>query len=238
MKENIKVSILMPCLNEEANLANTILKAKTFLEVNRIKGEIIVADNGSLDSSIEIAKASGAIVVSVFKKGYGSALIEGSKIARGKYIIMGDSDDTYDFLNLKKFVDKIEEGYDLVVGNRFKGGIEKGSMPFINRYIGNPVLSFMARILFKSPIRDYHCGLRIYNKDKMKRLNLSCLGMEYASEMIVKATINNYQLAEIPTTLSRSSKKRKPHLRPIKDGFRHLIFLIKTYFSKDKYIVK
>lgn len=238
MKESIKVSVLMPCLNEEANLASTILKAKTFLEVNHIKGEIIVADNGSVDNSVEIAKKSGAIVVHVPKKGYGSALIEGYKFAQGKYIVMGDSDDTYDFLNLKKFVDKIEEGYDLVVGNRFKGGIEKGAMPFINQYIGNPILSFIARMLFRSPVRDYHCGLRIYNKDKMKRLNLSCLGMEYASEMIVKATINNYQLAEIPTTLSRSSKKRKPHLRPLRDGFRHLIFLIKTYFNKDKYLVK
>ena len=225
MKE-IELTILMPCLNEEVTLERCIKKAKKFIDKNKIKGEILIADNGSTDNSIAIVKKNGARVINVLEKGYGSALISGMNNANGKYVIMGDSDDSYDFLHLELFVEKLREGYDLVIGNRFAGGIEKGAMPFLHKYVGNPVLSFLGRLFYNSKIRDFHCGLRGYNKEKIKGLNLKCQGMEYASEMIVKAELKRLKIAEVPTTLKKDGRNRKPHLRTFRDGFRHLKFLL------------
>ena len=174
--EKLELTILMPCLNEEETLEKCIKKAKKFLKRSNINGEILIADNGSTDNSIEIAKRNKARVINVKTKGYGSALIAGTKEAYGKYVIMGDSDDSYDFLHLEAFVEKLREGYDLVMGNRFLGGIEDGAMPFSHRYIGNPFLSFLGRLFYKSKIGDFHCGLRGYNREKMLNLNLKCQG--------------------------------------------------------------
>ena len=192
--KDIELTILMPCLNEEETLEVCIKKAKKFLKKNKVSGEILIADNGSTDKSVSIALKNGARVINVKEKGYGSALIAGTKNAYGKYIIMGDSDDSYDFLNLEKFLDKLREGYDLVMGNRFAGGIEKGAMPFSHRYIGVPILSLIGRVFFHSKIYDFHCGLRGYNKKSILKLNLNCTGMEYASEMIVKSEINDLKI--------------------------------------------
>ena len=225
MKE-IELTILMPCLNEEETIGICINKAKKFLKANKVKGEILIADNGSTDNSITIAKKLGARVINVSEKGYGSALIDGCNNAYGKYVIMGDSDDSYDFLHLEQFLDKLREGYDLVMGNRFAGGIEKGAMPFSHRYIGNPILSFIGRLFFHSKIKDFHCGLRGYNKKSIQSLNLNCTGMEYASEMVVKAELNKLKIIEVPTTLKKDGRSRKPHLRTFSDGWRHLNFLL------------
>lgn len=225
MKE-IELTILMPCLNEEETLESCIKKANKFLTKNKVKGEILIADNGSTDNSIDIAKKLGARVINVKEKGYGSALIAGSKNAYGKYVIMGDSDDSYDFLHLEEFLKKLREGYDLVMGNRFAGGIEKGAMPFSHRYIGNPLLSFIGRLFFHSKIKDFHCGLRGFNKKKILDLNLNCTGMEYASEMVVKSEMNNLKITEVPTTLKKDGRSRKPHLKTFSDGWRHLNFLL------------
>lgn len=224
--EKLELTILMPCLNEEETLEKCIKKAKKFLKRSNINGEILIADNGSTDNSIEIAKRNKARVINVKTKGYGSALIAGTKEAYGKYVIMGDSDDSYDFLNLDPFVKKLRDGYDLVMGNRFLGGIEDGAMPFSHRYIGNPFLSFLGRLFYKSKIGDFHCGLRGYNREKLLNLNLKCQGMEYASEMVVKAELKKFKITEVPTTLKKDGRSRKPHLNTIRDGFRHLKFLI------------
>lgn len=225
MKE-IELTILMPCLNEEETIGICIEKAQKFIKKNKINAEVLIADNGSTDNSIKIAKKLNARVINVPNKGYGSALIAGTKSAYGKYIIMGDSDDSYDFLNLNEFLKKLREGYDLVMGNRFLGGIEKGAMPFSHRYIGNPVLSFIGRLFFHSKIGDFHCGLRGYNKEKILSLNLNCSGMEYASEMVVKAELNKLKITEIPTTLKKDGRSHRPHLRTLNDGWRHLNFLL------------
>ena len=225
MKE-VELTILMPCLNEEETIGICIEKAFRFLKKNKINGEVLIADNGSSDNSINIAKKLGARVINVAEKGYGSALIEGTKKAYGKYVIMGDSDDSYDFLHLEEFVKKLRKGYDLVMGNRFKGGIEKGAMPFSHRYIGNPILSFIGRLFFHSKIKDFHCGLRGYNKEKILSLNLNCSGMEYASEMVVKSELNNLKIVEVPTTLKKDGRTHKPHLKTFSDGWRHLNFLL------------
>ena len=224
--DKLELTILMPCLNEEKTIGICIDKAQTFLKENHIKGEVLIADNGSQDQSIKIAREKKARVIHVKEKGYGSALIEGNKRAYGKYIIMGDCDDSYDFSNLQHFVTMLRKGYDLVIGNRFQGGIEKGAMPFLHRYIGNPILSFLGRLFYHSKIKDFHCGLRGYNKEKILSLNLSCSGMEYASEMIVKAELKKLKIAQVPTTLKKDGRDRKPHLRTFSDGFRHLKFLI------------
>ena len=224
--KDIELTILMPCLNEEETLETCINKAKKFLRKNKVSGEVLIADNGSTDNSINIAKKLGARVVNVKEKGYGSALISGSLNAYGKYIIMGDSDDSYDFLHLEAFLKKLREGYDLVMGNRFAGGIEKGAMPFSHRYIGTPVLSFIGRLFFHSKIKDFNCGLRGYNKEKILELDLNCTGMEYASEMIVKAELNKLKIAEVPTTLKKDGRSRRPHLKTFSDGWRHLNFLL------------
>jgi glycosyltransferase involved in cell wall biosynthesis len=224
--EKYKLSIVMPCLNEAETLEVCIDKAKKFLNTNNIIGEIIIADNGSVDGSQEIAIRAGAKVVHVASKGYGSALMGGIEAAQGEYIIMGDADDSYDFSNLQDFVNALDEGYDLVMGNRFKGGIMRGAMPFLHRYLGNPVLSGLARLFFKSDIGDFHCGLRAFRKDALLMLNLQTTGMEFASEMIVKATLKKLKIKEVPTVLYPDGRTRPPHLRTWTDGWRHLRFLL------------
>lgn len=222
----MELTILMPCLNEEETIEICIKKARKFLDENQIDGEVLIADTGSTDNSVKIAESCGARIVHIEEKGYGSALRGGSKEARGKYVIMGDADDSYDFLHLMPFVEKLREGYDLVMGNRFKGGIEKGAMPFLHKYIGNPVLSTIGRILYSSEIKDFHCGLRGYNRDRMNALNLITTGMEYASEMVVMAELNHLKITEIPTTLKKDGRSGKSHLRSFRDGWRHLTFLL------------
>ena len=226
MKEQYKVSIVMPCLNEAETLATCIGKAQNFLSRNHIAGEIIVADNGSTDGSVKLAQEMGARVVHVNQKGYGNALRGGFEAAQSQYVIMGDADDSYDFSDLKAFIDALEDGYDLVMGNRFKGGIMTGAMPFLHRYIGNPVLSWIARLFFKSHIGDFHCGLRGFRKDAILSLNLQTTGMEFASEMIVKATMKGLKIKEVPTILYPDGRSRPPHLRTWSDGWRHLRFLL------------
>ncbi|MCI8871267.1 MAG: glycosyltransferase family 2 protein [Lachnospiraceae bacterium] len=226
MSEQYELTILMPCLNEAETLAVCIGKAKKYLEESGVNGEILIADNGSTDGSQQIARDNGARVVNVPEKGYGAALIGGCSGALGKYVIMGDADDSYDFLHLGPFVEKLREGYDLVMGNRFKGGIEPGAMPPLHRYLGNPVLSFIARLFFPCKIGDYHCGLRGYNRESILKLGLVTTGMEYASEMVVKSTLNHLKIAEVPTTLKKDGRSHAPHLRSWSDGWRHLKFLL------------
>ncbi|HRY31993.1 MAG TPA: glycosyltransferase family 2 protein [Bacteroidales bacterium] len=221
-----ELSILMPCLNEELTLATCITKAKTYLDTAKVNGEIVIADNGSTDRSIEIAESLGARVVHVAEKGYGSALLNGIKAARGKYVIMGDSDDSYDFLHLGPYVEKLREGNDLVMGNRFKGGIAKGAMPFLHRYLGNPVLSFTGRLFFNIRVRDFHCGLRGFNRERILSTGLCTTGMEFASEMVVKSALNGLKITEVPTTLKKDGRDRPPHLNTWRDGWRHLRFLL------------
>ena len=221
-----ELSIVMPCLNEAETVAVCVGKARRFLEQEGISGEIVVADNGSTDGSQAIAEKAGARVVSVHERGYGNALMGGITAARGKFIIMGDSDDSYDFLNLRPFVDKLREGYDLVMGNRFKGGIAPNAMPFLHRYLGNPVLTKVGQVFFRSPCGDFHCGLRGFAKEAFERMNLQTTGMEFASEIVVKASLLRMRIAEVPTTLSPSGRTRAPHLRSWRDGWRHLRFLL------------
>ena len=216
----------MPCLDEAETLAICIKKAQRFFEREKISGEVIIADNGSTDGSQQIAKDLDATVVNVPLKGYGSALRGGIEASNGKYIIMGDADDSYDFNNLMPYLLKLREGYDLVMGNRFKGGIKKGAMPFLHRYLGNPVLSFIGRLFFKSNIGDFHCGLRGFSKEAYYKMELKTTGMEFASEMIVKASLKNLKIAEVPTILSPDGRSRPPHLNTWRDGWRHLRFLV------------
>ena len=222
----IEVSIIMPCLNEAETLETCIKKAQWFIAENDLAGEVVIADNGSTDGSQEIARRLNARVVNVSAKGYGSALKGGIEAAKGKYIIMGDADDSYDFSNLNSFIRKLRSGYDLVMGNRFKGGIESGAMPFLHRYLGNPVLTGIGKLLFGSPCNDFHCGLRGFRKDAISSLELQTTGMEFASEMVVKATLHKMQIAEVPTTLSPDGRSRPPHLNTWRDGWRHLRFLL------------
>lgn len=216
----------MPCLNESETLRICIDKAKRFLRHHGITGEIVVADNGSDDGSQEIARASGARVVDVPIKGYGAALLKGIGAARGRYVIMGDSDDSYDFSDLSVFLSRLREGFDFVMGNRFEGGIAPGAMPWLHKYLGNPVLSRIGRLFFGSPIGDFHCGLRGFNRKSIMGLGLSTTGMEFASEMVVKATLQQLRITEVPTTLSKDGRNRPPHLRSWHDGWRHLRFLL------------
>jgi glycosyltransferase involved in cell wall biosynthesis len=216
----------MPCLNEAETLEICIRKAQRALRENNIVGEVVVADNGSTDSSCLIADGMGARVVHVDSKGYGSALMGGIKAAHGRYILMGDADDSYDFTALGAFIEKLREGYDLVMGNRFQGGIKPGAMPVLHRYLGNPLLTALGRLLFGSPCGDFHCGLRGFKKAALLRLDLHTTGMEFASEMVVKATLNKLRITEVPTTLSPDGRSRPPHLRTWRDGWRHLRFLL------------
>ena len=221
-----ELSILMPCLNEAETLATCIKKAQKSLQDLNCNGEVVIADNGSTDGSPEIAASLGARVIHVAEKGYGSALLGGIRAARGKYIIMGDADDSYDFTNLGPFLEKLRAGYDLVMGNRFKGGIAPNAMPPLHKYLGNPVLTGIGRLFFRSPCGDFHCGLRGFNKAAIQRLDLRTTGMEFASETVVKASLRGLRITEVPTTLSVDGRNRPPHLRSWRDGWRHLRFLL------------
>lgn len=222
----IELSILMPCLNEAETLGVCIEKARGYLEASGIKGEIIVADNGSTDGSQAIAQVLGAVVVPVAQRGYGAALGAGIAAARGRFVIMGDSDDSYDFSQLDGFVSRLRGGTDLVMGNRFKGGIAKGAMPALHRYLGNPVLSTIGRVLYRTPVGDFHCGLRGFSRAAILKLGLTSPGMEFASEMVMKASLAGLNIAEVPTTLSPDGRSRPPHLRSWRDGWRHLKLLL------------
>jgi glycosyltransferase involved in cell wall biosynthesis len=221
-----EISIVMPCLNEAESVGECIRAAQAGLSAAGASGEVIVADNGSTDGSQEIARGLGARVVDVPRKGYGAALMGGFEAARGRFIAMGDADASYDFSELKPFLERLRAGDDLVMGNRFKGGVKPGAMPFLNRYLGNPVLSFIGRLFFGSKIGDFHCGLRAFRRDMLPKLTLQSDGMEFASEMVVKATLNELKISEVPTTLSPALRSRAPHLRPWRDGWRHLRFLL------------
>ncbi len=216
----------MPCLDEAETLASCIRKARRFLAESGVSGEVLVADNGSTDGSQEIALAEGARVVPVAGKGYGAALMGGIRDARGRFVIMGDADDSYDFSQLMPFVESLRAGHDLVMGNRFRGGIDDGAMPFLHKYLGNPVLSFLGRLFFGVSARDFHCGLRGFDRARILDLGLSTPGMEFASEMVVKASLAKYRIGEVPTTLRPDGRSRPPHLRTWRDGWRHLRFLL------------
>ena len=222
----MQLTILMPCLNEAETLALCINKANTWSLHSGIQTEVLIADNGSTDGSQAIAESLGARVIPVQQRGYGSALFHGCMAARGEWIIMGDSDDSYDFSNLDHFIQKLRQGFDLVMGNRFLGGIAPGAMPWKNRYIGNPILTWVGRVLFKCPAKDFHCGLRGFRKDAFLRMDLRTTGMEFASEMVIKANLFGMRIAEVPTTLSKDGRSRPPHLLPWRDGWRHLRFML------------
>jgi glycosyltransferase involved in cell wall biosynthesis len=222
----VELTILMPCLNEAETLAACIDNALGFLNKQGISGEVLIADNGSTDGSQELARRQGARVVDVPVRGYGSALYHGTQAARGKYVIMGDSDGSYDLANLMPFVDKLRSGHELVMGNRFQGGIKPGAMPWKNRWIGNPLLSGIGRLFFHCPVGDFHCGLRGYSRQAFEKMDLRTTGMEFASEMVIKATLQKMRLAEVPTTLSPHGRSRPPNLRPWRDGWRHLRFML------------
>ncbi len=221
-----ELTILMPCLNEAETLAACIGKAQAYLARSGVAGEVVVADNGSTDGSQAIAEALGARVEHVAARGYGSALIAGIRAARGRFVIMADSDDSYDFGALDPFVEKLREGHALVMGNRFRGGIMPGAMPKLHRWLGNPVLTFVGRLFFGSPCGDFHCGLRGFDRDAILALDLQAPGMEFASEMVVKATLRGLSIAEVPTVLHPDGRSRPPHLRSWRDGWRHLRFLL------------
>src|SRR5262245_3452235 len=225
-RQTPELSVVMPCLNEAETLPGCVEKARRFLEENGIDGEIVVADNGSTDGSRAIAERLPVRLVTAEQRGYASALMEGVLAARGRFIVMGGADGSYDFSALTPFVAKLREGYDLVMGNRFKGGIKPGAMPALHRYLGNPVLSGIGRLLFRSPCGDFHCGLRAFRKDAHERLELQTTDMEFASEMVVKATLLGQRITEVPTTLSPDGRSRPPHLRSWRDGWRHLRFLL------------
>jgi glycosyltransferase involved in cell wall biosynthesis len=224
--ETIELSIVMPCLNEAETLAVCIDKAQGYLARSGVVGEVVIADNGSTDGSQDIARAHGARVVDVPAKGYGSALMGGIDAARGTYVIMGDADDSYDFSKLDPFVERLRAGDELVMGNRFKGGIAEGAMPPLHKYLGNPVLSWIGRVLFRSPIGDFYCGLRGFNRQSMLNLHLQTTGMEFASEVVVKSTLGGLRVSEVPTTLHKDGRSRPPHLRSWRDCLRHLRFLL------------
>ncbi|MDX9789629.1 MAG: glycosyltransferase family 2 protein [Candidatus Kapaibacterium sp.] len=216
----------MPCLNEERTVGLCVWKARTFMLENGIHGEVIVADNGSTDNSINIAVKAGAKVVNISSKGYGAALIGGINSSRGKFIIMADSDDSYDFLCLMPIVQKLRDGSDFVIGNRFKEKISNDAMPFLHKYLGNPVLTFIGKWFFKSEIGDFHCGLRGFTRKAFDRLDLQTTGMEFASEMIVKATLCKCKVTEVPIKLYPDGRTGKSHLNTWNDGWRHLRFLL------------
>ena len=222
----VELSILMPCLNEAETLQTCIRKARSFLTEHGVSGEIVIGDNGSTDGSQALAAEEGARVIDVPVRGYGAALFHATLAARGRYVIMGDSDDSYDFTSLAPFLEKLREGYDLVMGNRFLGGIRPGAMPWKNRYIGNPILSGIGRLFFQCPARDFHCGLRGFSSAAFRRLDMQTTGMEYASEMVIKASLMGMRIAEVPTTLDPDGRNRPPHLRPWRDGWRHLRFML------------
>ncbi len=222
----LELTILMPCLNEAETLGTCIRGGMAFLRQNRISGEILIADNGSTDGSQSIAVELGARVVHVPVRGYGAALLGGLAAAQGKYVVMGDCDCSYDFSSLSPYMAKLRNGADLVMGNRFKGGIDSGAMPVLHRYLGNPVLSFIGRLFFGLKIGDFHCGLRGFNRDRIQSLELTSTGMEFASEMVVRSGLAGYRIEEVPTRLAQDGRSRSPHLRTWQDGWRHLRLLL------------
>lgn len=216
----------MPCLNEVQTLGRCIQKARQFLDEYGVAGEVLIADNGSDDGSQEVARRMGARVINVAQRGYGAALHKGARSALGTYVVMGDADDSYDFSRLEPFLTTLRAGADLVMGNRFRGGIAPGAMPWKNRYLGNPVLSGLGRMLFRAGVHDFHCGLRAFSRQAFARMDLVTTGMEFASEMVIKATLLGMRVEEVPTTLDRDGRERPPHLRPWRDGWRHLRFML------------
>jgi glycosyltransferase involved in cell wall biosynthesis len=222
----MELTILMPCLDEAATVGSCVEKARAFLVRSGIQGEVLVADNGSRDQSRVLAERAGARVVEVARRGYGAALAAGTAAARGRFVIIGDADDSYDFSQLDSFVDKLRQGYPLVMGNRFRGGIRPGAMPALHRYLGNPVLSFVGRLFFRAPVGDFHCGLRGFDRAALLGLGLRSSGMEFASEVVVKAALAGWRIAEVPTVLHPDRRGRPPHLRSWRDGWRHLRFLL------------
>lgn len=221
-----ELTVVMPCLNEVATLGRCIQKAQRYLQSSGVVGEVIVADNGSTDGSQQVARDLGARVVDVETRGYGSALLGGIRAAHGTYVIMGDADDSYDFSQLGCFVTELRSGADLVMGNRFQGGIERDAMPKLHRYLGNPLLSSIGKLFFKAPVGDFHCGLRGFRRDTILQIGLHTSGMEFASEVVVKACLSGLQVVEVPTTLSKDGRGRPPHLHSWRDGWRHLRFLL------------
>lgn len=221
-----ELTILMPCLDEAETVAVCVEKALCFLTQNGISGEIIIADNGSTDGSRELASAAGARVVAIAERGYGAALRGGIAAAQSDYIIMGDADDSYDFSSLEGMLAQLRAGDDLVMGNRFAGGIGPGAMPFLHRYLGNPVLSFIGRLFYRNDISDFHCGLRGFKTSSIRALGLNSNGMEFASEMVVKSAMHGLRITDVPTTLRKDGRSRPPHLRTWRDGWRHLKFLL------------
>jgi len=227
--EPVDLTILIPCLNEAETIARCVEKAKIGIQKSGVRGEILVADNGSADGSQAIAGKSGARVINVKEKGYGSALIGGARAASGRWILMGDADDSYDFSEADRFVKKFQEGFELVMGCRLPvggGTILPGAMPWKNRWLGNPILSFIGRLFFKCPAHDFHCGLRGFTKSAFEKLDLQTTGMEFASEMVVKSTLKKLKIAEVPVTLHKDGRSRPPHLKPWRDGWRHLRFML------------
>jgi glycosyltransferase involved in cell wall biosynthesis len=224
--KNYELTILMPCLNEKETLGTCIRKARASIENNKLNAEILIADNGSTDGSQEIAASEGARVIHVRRRGYGNALLAGILEAQGKYVIMADADDSYDLSDVTPFVEKLREGYDLVMGNRFQGEIAAGAMPFLHRYLGTPVLTMLSRIFFRTPCGDVNCGMRGFRKEAVERLSLRSPGMEFASEMLVKSALFGLRIAEIPTSLARDGRSTPPHLRTWRDGWRHLRFML------------
>jgi hypothetical protein len=224
--EAIELSVVMPCLNELETVGVCVRKALASLRQAGIHGEVIVADNGSTDGSIELAESEGARVVHITDKGYGNALKGGILAARGEFVLMADSDDSYEFGHVMRFLEQLRSGSDLVMGNRFRGGIAKGAMPPLHRYLGNPVLTRIGRLFFDSPCDDFHCGIRGFRKDSFLRMDVRSTGMEFASEMVVKASLLGMDVREVPTTLAPDGRSRPPHLRTWRDGWRHLRFLL------------
>jgi glycosyltransferase involved in cell wall biosynthesis len=222
----LEVTVLMPCLNEVATLAVCIEEARQAIQASGVRGEVLIADNGSTDGSQAAAERAGARVIAVSQRGYGSALAAGIAAARGRYVLMGDADQSYDFRHLDRFLARLREGNDLVMGNRFAGGIQPGAMPWKNRMFGNPALSFIGRLFFGSRIGDFHCGLRAFSAEAIRRLDLRTTGMEFASEMVIKAQLHGLRIAEVPTVLRPDGRGRRPHLRPWRDGWRHLRFML------------
>jgi glycosyltransferase involved in cell wall biosynthesis len=226
LDQRVELSVVMPCLNEAATVADCVRQARDALATYGIHGEVVVADNGSTDGSRELAAAAGARVVAVPQRGYGSALLTGIASARGEYVVMGDADGSYDFSAVDRFLAKLRDGNDLVMGNRFRGGVAKGAMPFLHRWLGNPVLSFLGRLFFSSEVGDFHSGLRGFRRSPILALDLRTTGMEFASEMVVKASVRGLRIAEVPVSLAPDKRDRPPHLRTWRDGWRHLRFLL------------
>lgn len=222
----LELSVVLPCLNEARTITGCVREAMDALAASGIAGEVVVADNGSTDGSQDLATRAGARVVPITAKGYGNALRGGIAAARGRFILMGDADGSYDFSHLSRFVERLRAGADLVMGNRFRGGIEPGAMPWKNRHIGNPVLSFIGRLFFRTGIGDFHCGLRAFTTDAYRRMDLRTTGMELASEIVIKSVLFGLRVEEVPTVLRKDGRDRPPHLRPWRDGWRHLRFML------------